>query len=117
MEFVKSGFLKRMCVDLFHNDAQKYLTRGEDFTVAYRNNVKPGKASLIIQGIGCYEGEVTREFLIQDIKTPEPRPNPAPVKKKITGVSKIKNQIYNGRAIKPSIRVTSGSRVLKNSKD
>lgn len=82
--------------------------------------MKPGKASLIIKGIGCYEGEVTRDFLIQDIKTPdvpEPRPNPAPVKKKITGVSKIKNQIYNGRAIKPSIRVTSESRVLKNSKD
>lgn len=107
-------------VDLFHNDAQKYLTRGEDFIVAYQNNVKPGRASLIIRGIGCYEGEVTRDFLIQDIKTPdvpEPKPNPAPVKKNITGVSKIKDQIYNGRAIKPSIRVTCGSRVLKNSND
>jgi hypothetical protein len=35
-----------------------------DFTVAYRNNIGPGTATLIIQGIGKYAGEVTTTFNI-----------------------------------------------------
>jgi hypothetical protein len=36
----------------------------EDFTVAYRNNVNPGTATLIITGIGKYKGEVVTTFNI-----------------------------------------------------
>lgn len=36
----------------------------EDFSVAYRNNVNPGTATLIIKGIGKYTGEITTTFNI-----------------------------------------------------
>ncbi|MDR2065946.1 MAG: DUF6261 family protein [Prevotellaceae bacterium] len=37
----------------------------EDFTVAYKNNVEPGTATLIIKGIGKYTGEITTTFNIE----------------------------------------------------
>jgi hypothetical protein len=36
----------------------------EDFTVSYKNNVKPGTATLRIQGIGKYKGEIVTTFNI-----------------------------------------------------
>ncbi|MDR1984875.1 MAG: DUF6261 family protein [Prevotellaceae bacterium] len=40
------------------------LTFSVDFTVAYKNNVSPGTATLIINGIGKYIGELTTTFNI-----------------------------------------------------
>jgi hypothetical protein len=40
------------------------LTFGEDFSVAYKNNVTPGTATLIIKGIGKYDGELVTTFNI-----------------------------------------------------
>jgi hypothetical protein len=39
----------------------------QDFTVAYRNNVNPGTATLTIHGIGKYKGEVTTTFNIERV--------------------------------------------------
>ncbi|MDR2125778.1 MAG: DUF6261 family protein [Prevotellaceae bacterium] len=36
----------------------------KDFTVAYKNNINPGTATLTIQGIGKYTGEITTTFNI-----------------------------------------------------
>jgi hypothetical protein len=36
-----------------------------DFTVAYKNNVLPGTATLIAQGIGKYKGEIVTTFNIR----------------------------------------------------
>jgi hypothetical protein len=36
----------------------------EDFTVAYKNNIEPGTATLLIKGIGKYAGEITTTFNI-----------------------------------------------------
>jgi hypothetical protein len=36
----------------------------EDFTVAYRNNIEPGTATLLITGIGKYVGQITTTFNI-----------------------------------------------------
>jgi hypothetical protein len=41
------------------------LVFSEDFTVAYKNNVNPGTATLIIKGIGKYAGEITTTFNIE----------------------------------------------------
>lgn len=40
------------------------LTQGVDFTVAYDNNVDIGEATIVVTGIGSYEGEATGTFVI-----------------------------------------------------
>jgi hypothetical protein len=40
------------------------LVFSEDFNVAYKNNVNPGTATLVIKGIGNYAGEITSTFNI-----------------------------------------------------
>lgn len=40
------------------------LVFSEDFSVAYKNNVEPGTATLIIKGIGKYSGEIVTTFNI-----------------------------------------------------
>ena len=40
------------------------LKEGRDFTLSYENNVKVGKATLIITGIGNYSGSISKTFTI-----------------------------------------------------
>lgn len=42
----------------------KILKSGRDYTVSYRNNKKPGKAEIIITGIGDYCGTLVKSFKI-----------------------------------------------------
>lgn len=42
-----------------------YLVKDKDYTVSYENNVNVGTATIHIQGIGDYYGEITRTFEIQ----------------------------------------------------
>ncbi|MDR1524754.1 MAG: DUF6261 family protein [Tannerella sp.] len=44
------------------------LVFSQDYTVAYRNNVGPGTATLIIKGIGRYAGEIVTTFNIKKIE-------------------------------------------------
>jgi hypothetical protein len=37
----------------------------EDFTMSCKNNIKPGTATLRIQGIGKYKGEIVTTFNIE----------------------------------------------------
>ena len=46
------------------NPDGKLLSQNKDFTVSYENNVKVGKARIIIKGIGEYTGEKQMEFRI-----------------------------------------------------
>ena len=46
-------------------DSWKTLKQGKDYTVAYRNNIKRGKASILIKGIGNYKGQKTISFQIR----------------------------------------------------
>lgn len=43
----------------------KTLSRGDDYDVAYRNNKKPGKATVVITGIGVYNGTKKGSFIIK----------------------------------------------------
>lgn len=61
----------------------KTLSKGRDYNIVYKNNKKPGKASIIIQGIGDYSGTKTANFVI----VPK-SPTVKYVKK--TGKSKVK---------------------------
>lgn len=49
------------------------LTNGKDYTVTYIDNVLPGTATIIINGIGEYIGTVVRTFNIE-LEAPEPSP-------------------------------------------
>lgn len=46
----------------------KKLTANKDYTVAYKNNVKPGKATVTIKGTGNYKGTKTVYFYINPKK-------------------------------------------------
>lgn len=40
------------------------LKNGKDYTVEYKNNKKPGKATITIKGKGNYKGKITKNFKI-----------------------------------------------------
>lgn len=42
----------------------KTLSKGRDYSIFYKNNKKPGKASIVIQGMGDYSGTKTTNFVI-----------------------------------------------------
>lgn len=50
------------------------LIFSQDFTVRYRNNIKPGTATLIACGIGKYTGKIVTTFNIVAAETSNPQP-------------------------------------------
>ena len=46
-------------------DGNKALTFGEDYTVAYTNNINAGTATMTLSGIGNYSGTKTKTFIIR----------------------------------------------------
>ena len=44
---------------------EKTLKEGEDFTVSYTNNIKPGTATVTVRGIGKYTGVLSVKFTIE----------------------------------------------------
>lgn len=89
--------------------ADRLLAPGTDYTVAYKNNAKPGKADVIVTGKGNYAGkDVTASFNIEEAKGVE-----APDSVKGAKIEKIKDVItYTGEANYPDFKLT-----LKGSKD
>lgn len=47
------------------------LVQGTDYTLKYENNVEPGTATVIVEGIGNYTGEVRKSFQIVKEKQEE----------------------------------------------
>ena|GEM_PF-1033775 len=43
----------------------KKLVKGTDFTLTYRNNTRPGTATVTATGIGAYTGKITRTFVVK----------------------------------------------------
>lgn len=85
--------------------AGNMLTAGKDYTVSYKNNTKAGTATITIHGKNAYTGTKTVTFVItkKSVRT--------------LAVSKIKNQSYTGKAIKPSVTVKYGTQTLKQGTD
>ena len=101
------------------NDA-KTLVKDKHYTVEYKNNVKAGTATVIIKGIGLYEGEITKTFTI----TAKPAVKPAePAKPSITSISNAsvklakKSYVFDGKAKKPAVTVVLNGKTLVNGTD
>ena len=86
-------------------DGQK-LVNGTDYTVAYKNNVKAGTASVVITGKGAYTGSITKKFTIAKRSIGSA---------KMSGVKAKYNS--TGKAIKPVPTVKIGSKTLKRGTD
>lgn len=74
---------------------------GSDYTVTYKNHVKPGTASIVIGGRGNYGGSTTKTFLIPgNLSNAEVE--------FLDSVESSDEYVYTGSAIVPKIRVTCG---------
>ena len=60
--YTYDGTAKRPAVTVKYGS--KKLKKGTDYTVSYSNNVKAGKATVNIKGIGKYSGVVKKNFKI-----------------------------------------------------
>lgn len=80
--------------DILVTDGEKELKKGEDYTLAYRNNVDAGTATVIVTGMGDYIGEQEVTFEIKAKSLDE------------VNVSEIKEQEYTGEAITPDVTIT-----------
>lgn len=47
------------------NGVTRTLTKGEDYTISYKNNVNVGKATVIVEGKGNYTGTIKKTFKIR----------------------------------------------------
>lgn len=81
----------------------KALKQDTDYTVSYKNNVKPGTATVTVTGKGDYTGSAEATFRIL-----------VPLSKcKLT----VKDQTYTGKALKPAVTVKYGGKALKKGAD
>ncbi len=81
----------------------KALKKGTDYTVSYKNNVKPGTATVTVTGKGGYTGSAKVTFRIL-----------MPLSKcKLA----VKDQTYTGKALKPAVTVKYGGKALKKGAD
>ncbi len=106
-------------------DGNYAMREGVDYTLSYKNNVNPGKATVIIKGIGKYTGSVTKYFTITaaikpskpvivvqpkkqiTIKSGSTNPFTVSVKAKATRGGVLLYQWYsNGKAIKGATKAT-----------
>lgn len=62
--YVYSGGYRKPAVTVI-NDADVELVENIDYTVAYENNKNAGTATVVVTGIGNYEGTVSRNFTIE----------------------------------------------------
>ncbi len=58
---------KEQTVPFTVTDGDIQLEENVDFTVAYKDNIDAGTATLIVTGIGSYEGELTAKFQIDTV--------------------------------------------------
>lgn len=85
-------------------ELSKRMKEGRDYTVFYKNNVNPGKATVIVTGTGYCRGTLSKTFKILFPMS----------KAKIAGISK---QTYKGKAVKPQPAVTCLGKKLTLGKD
>ena len=68
------------------------LTKGTDYTVTYKNNVKAGTATVTVKGRGGFKGTLTKTFTITRVKL------------KTAALSKT-TMTWTGKALKPKVTV------------
>lgn len=86
-------------------DSTRSMRLNREYSVAYKNNINAGTATVTVKGMGNYAGWTkTLSFSI----TP---------KTAALSVGTIKNQTYDGTLKKPSLTVKDGSKTLKYGTD
>lgn len=80
------------------------LQRNVDYTLTYRDNIKPGTASIVINGTGSYSGSKTVTFKIAQASLS-------------SATVKVSDQTYNGKAKKPSVTVKLNGETLEKDDD
>ena len=83
----------------------KTLKKDTDYTTAYADNTKIGKATVTVTGKGDYKGSTTATFNINAISIKDA---------KVTGLGA---KIYTGKAITPAVTVKLGGKTLKKDTD
>ena len=81
------------------------LVEGEDFTIAYRDNVEAGTATVTVTGIGNWAGELSSSFEIEAADISEAL------------FSEIASQAYTGAAIEPEVSLALGLTELVEGED
>lgn len=81
------------------------LVEGTDYAVSYSNNIKPGKASVVVKGIGVFTGTKKATFTIDKISLAN---NDAIT---FTTVGKSVRQNRAGAVIEPNVTYTVNGRV------
>lgn len=76
------------------------LISGTDYTVSYQNNINAGTAFVIITGNGNYTGGVKKTFSIVRREASSVKISPVPL------------QIYTGKKVKPSLKLTYAGKAL-----
>jgi len=82
------------------------LGKDRDYTVAYRNNINAGTATVTITGKGNYTGTKKQTFTIskKNIST-------------ITDITYSTHYTYTGSTIKPAVTIKYGNKTLKKNTD
>ena len=88
-------------ITVLDESTKRALTLRTDFTIRYIGNIESGNATVIITGIGDYEGMEIKSF---DIKSK------ALV---ASNISDIPAQSFTGSPLKPSVTVKDGNKVLE----
>ena len=91
---------------------KKTLFKDRQYKVEYKNNVKPGVATVVIKGIGKYKGEIVKTFSIT-AKPPTAKPSIA----NATITLNKKSYVYDGKEKKPFVKVVVGGKTLVNGTD
>lgn len=79
-------------------DGSKTLVRYTDYDLTYENFDVKGTATVVIYGVGNYEGQITRTYAVKDALTPN-------------AFSLLKTTYeYTGGTIKPEVLVTASSK-------
>ena len=92
-------------------DTKGELTEDVDYTVEFKDNIEPGKATVVITGIGDYYGTIEASFNI--IKEDEPV---VVVKKKQPMTVKPVSKIVSFKKLKKKAQVVKGALIVKNNK-
>ena len=87
-------------------NGNKVLKKGTDYKVTYKNNKKVGTGQIVIEGLNKYGGKKTINFKIV---------NPIQISK--MSFSKVSNQAYTKKAVKPAVTIKNGNKVLKKGTD
>lgn len=86
----------------------KLLKENRDYKLFYADNADLGPATVRIQGIGNYEGEITATYQVLE---------PILVTDAKVVVQEIADATYSGKAIKPSISVSYNGTILRENID